>query len=112
MRDLYKSQPASCKPLGELTEVAMRGPSPFMQGQRELIAAYVSGLNAYKYCHSTHARVAAAFGVEPDLFNVLLSDIDLAPVEDRIKPILPYARKLTVPARMTEADAAATTNRS
>jgi hypothetical protein len=27
MRDLYKSQPASCKPLGELTEIAMRGPS-------------------------------------------------------------------------------------
>ena len=51
-RDLYKSRPVSCKPLGELTEVAMRGPSPFMQGQRELIAAYVSGLNAYKYCHS------------------------------------------------------------
>jgi hypothetical protein len=26
MCDLYKSQPASSKPLGELTEVAMRGP--------------------------------------------------------------------------------------
>ena len=108
MRDLYKSLPASCKPLGELTEVAMRGLSPFTQGQRELIAAYVSGLNACKYCHSTHAGVAAAFGVEPDLFNVLLSNIDLAPVEDRIKPILHYARKLTLsPARMTEGDAAA-----
>ena len=35
---------------------------------------------------------------------MLLSDIDLAPVEDRIKPILHYARKLTSsPARMTEA---------
>jgi uncharacterized peroxidase-related enzyme len=106
MRDLYKSQPASCKPLGELTEVAMRGPSPFTQG--EPIAAFVSGLNACKYCHTTHAGVAAAFGVEPDLFNVLLSDIDLVPVEDRIKPILRYARKLTFsPSRMTEADAAA-----
>jgi hypothetical protein len=42
------------------------------------------------------------------LFNVLLSDIDLAPVEDHIKPILRYARKLTLsPARITEADAAA-----
>ena len=39
---------------------------------------------------------------------MLLSDIDLAPVEYRIKPILHYARKLTLsPARMTEADAAA-----
>ena len=65
-------------------------------------------LNACKYCHTTHAGVAAAFGVEPDLFKVLLSDIDLAPAEDRIKPILRYARKLTLsPARMTEADAAA-----
>ena len=62
MRDLYKSQPTSCKPLGELTEVAMRGPSPFTQGERELIVAYVSGLNACKYCHATHAGVAAAFG--------------------------------------------------
>ena len=108
MRDLYKSQPTTCKPLGELTEAAMRGPSPLTQGQRELIAAYVSGLNACTYCHTTHAGVAAAFGVEPDLFNVLLSDIDLAPVEERIKPILRYAKKLTLsPARMTEADAAA-----
>jgi uncharacterized peroxidase-related enzyme len=108
MRDVYESQPASCKPLGQLTEVAMRGPSPFTQGQRELIAAYVSGLNACNYCHTTHAGVAAAFGVEPDLFNVLLSDIDLAPVEERIKPILCYARKLTLsPARITEDDAAA-----
>ena len=52
--------------------------------------------------------MAAAFGVEPDLFNVLLSNIDLAPVEERIKPVLRYARKLTLnPARMTDADAAA-----
>src|SRR5262249_38192388 len=106
MRDLYKSQPTGCKPLGELTESAMRGPSPCTQGECELIAAYVSGLNACTYCHTTHAGVASAFGVEPDLFNVLLSDIDLAPVEDRIKPILRYARKLTLsPARMSEADA-------
>jgi uncharacterized peroxidase-related enzyme len=107
MRDLYKAQPASCKPLGELTEVAMRGPSPFTSGQRELIAAYVSALNSCTYCHSTHAGVAGALGVAPDLF-ALLSDIDSAAVEERIKPILRYARKLTLsPARLTEADAAA-----
>lgn len=108
MRDLYKSQPASCKPLGELTEVAMRGPSPFTQGQRELVAAYVSALNACNYCHNTHAGVAAAFGVAPDLFKALLSDIDSAPVEERMKPILRYCKKLTLsPARITEGDAAA-----
>jgi hypothetical protein len=49
MRDLYRAYPPSCRPLGELTESAMRGPSPFSQGQRGLIAAYVSGLNASVY---------------------------------------------------------------
>jgi uncharacterized protein YciW len=39
---------------------------------------------------------------------VLLSDIDLAPIEDRMRPILRYAKKLTLnPTRMTGADAAA-----
>ena len=106
MRDLYRTYPASCKPLGELTEAAMRGPSPFSQGQRELIAAYVSGLNACAYCHGTHVAVAAACGVAPDLFTALLADIETAPVEARMKPILHYARKLTLsPAGMTAADA-------
>ena len=76
MRDLYRAYPATCKPLGEFTEAAMRGPSPFTQGQRELIAAYVSGLNACAYCHGTHVAVAAACGVAPDLIKALLADID------------------------------------
>ena len=107
MRDLYRAYPATCKPLGEFTEAAMRGPSPFTQGQRELIAAYVSGLNACAYCHGTHVAVAAACGVAPDLIKALLADIETAPIEARMKPILSYARKLTLnPARITAADAA------
>jgi uncharacterized peroxidase-related enzyme len=108
MRDLYRTYPATTKPLGEFTEAAMRGPSPFSQGQREMIAAYVSGLNACTYCHGTHLAVAAACGVAPELVKALLEDIDSAPVEPRMKPILNYARKLTLaPARMTPGDAEA-----
>jgi AhpD family alkylhydroperoxidase len=76
MRDLYRAYPATSKPLGEFTEAAMRGPSPFTQGQRELIAAYVSGLNACAYCHDTHVGVAAACGVAPDLCKQLLADVE------------------------------------
>jgi uncharacterized peroxidase-related enzyme len=108
MRDFYRAYPASCRPLGEFTEAAMRGPSPFTQGQRELIAAYVSGLNACAYCHGTHLGVAEACGVAPDLIKALLNDIETAPVEASMKPILRYVRKLTLsPARVTDADAAA-----
>ena len=53
MRDVYRAYQETCRPLGVLTEAAMRGRSPFTQGQRELIAAYVSGLNACTYCHGT-----------------------------------------------------------
>lgn len=107
MRNLYRAYPATCQPLGELTEAAMRGPSPFTQGERELIAAYVSGLNACVYCHGTHVGVAEACGVAPDLVKALLHDIETAPVDARMKPILGYARKLTLtPARITDADAA------
>ena len=107
MRDIYRAYPATCKPLGEFTEAAMRGPSPFAQGQRELIAAYVSGLNACTYCHGTHLAVAAACGVASDVIKALLADIETAPIEAKMKPILSYARKLTLsPARMTAADAA------
>lgn len=107
MRDLYRAYPATTKPLGEFTEAAMRGPSPFTQGQREMIAAYVSGLNACGYCHGTHVAVAAACGGAPDLIRALLDDLDGAPVEARMKPVLRYARKLTLtPAHMTPDDAA------
>jgi uncharacterized peroxidase-related enzyme len=107
MRDLYRTHPASGKPLGELTEAAMRGASPFTQGQRELIAAYVSGLNACTYCHGTHVAVAAACGIAADLFKALLTDIETAPLDVMMKPILQYARKLTLsPASITESDAA------
>jgi uncharacterized peroxidase-related enzyme len=108
MRDLYRAYPATSRPLGEFTEAAMRGPSPFTHGQRELIAAYVSGLNACVYCHATHVGLAEACGVKPDLIEALLSDIETAPIEASMKPILRYARKLTLsPARMIEADATA-----
>jgi uncharacterized peroxidase-related enzyme len=108
MRDIYRAYPETCRPLGVLTEAAMRGFSPFTQGQRELIAAYVSGLNACTHCHDTHLGVAEACGVAPDLITTLLADIETAPLELRMKPILHYVRKLTLsPARVTEADAAA-----
>ena len=108
MRDVYRAYQETCRALGVLTEAAMRGRSPFTQGQRELIAAYVSGLNACTYCHGTHLGVAEACGVAPDLISASLADVETAPLEPRMKPILRYARKLTLnPARTTEAAAAA-----
>jgi uncharacterized peroxidase-related enzyme len=86
----------------------MRGPSPLTPGERELIAAFVSGVNSCRYCHGAHSLVARAFGVDEAVLAASLDHIDIAPVDARLKPILRYARKLTeTPSRMTTADAAA-----
>ena len=86
----------------------MRGPSPLTPGQRELIAAFVSGVNSCRYCHGSHSLVARAFGIDETALAASLDNIDVAPVEARLKPILRYVRKLTeTPSRMTAADASA-----
>jgi alkylhydroperoxidase family enzyme len=47
--------PETRKPLIEFHEVLLRGPSPFTEAERELIAAYVSGLNRCRYCHGVRS---------------------------------------------------------
>jgi uncharacterized peroxidase-related enzyme len=60
IRGLLRYRPETARPLGELTEVLLRGPSTLTRGERELIAAYVSALNDCRYCTSSHSACAAA----------------------------------------------------
>lgn len=93
------------RPYGERL---MRGPSPFTPGERELIAAYVSGLNSCRFCFGVHSRVAEGFGIDAKVFAILIENADAASVAERLRPVLRYVRKLTEhPTRMTPHDAAA-----
>lgn len=104
--DVFKREPQLARPLLAFHERLLRGPSPLTVAQRELIAAYVSALNACSYCRGVHSATASAFGVEHGLLDELLRDLDDAPVEERLKPLLRYTQKLTVtPSRMSSADA-------
>lgn len=79
------------------------GPS---QTEKEILAAYCSLLNACDFCFGAHKNVCMALGVDEDLFQQLLDDIDTAPVDDKLNPLLKYVRKLTLdPSKMTEDDA-------
>jgi uncharacterized peroxidase-related enzyme len=105
---LFKAHPDTARPLIDFHELVMRGPSPLSDGERELIAAYVSGVNSCDYCHGIHTKTAEAFGVEPGLLEAAVNDLDTAPVDDKLRPILRYVGKLTAtPARMVPADAEA-----
>ena len=94
--DVLKRFPKGIKPLMEYHDVVLRGPSPFTPAERELIAAYVSGLNACGFCFGAHTTIAEALGVDAEVFTGLMNDgIDNAPVDERIKPVLRYVEILT-----------------
>ena len=102
---LFKAFPETSKPLIEFHEALLRGPSSFTEGERELIATYVSGLNHCRYCHGVHSATARLLGVRHELVDDRL-DIDAAAVDAKMRPVLRYARKLTQqPSSLIQADA-------
>lgn len=108
VRHILTLNPQAGRALVEFHTAALRNEGPLEPRHKELIAAYVSGLNACQYCFGVHAETAKAFGLEAGTLEHLLTDIDSADVDERLKPLLRYARKLTLePSRMTEADAQA-----
>lgn len=90
----------------QFSQALMRGPGPMTVAERELVAAYTSGLNRCSYCYQDHMMATEQFGTSPEVFEGLLEDVDGAAVDPKMKPILKYVRKLTLePARLTQADA-------
>jgi uncharacterized peroxidase-related enzyme len=92
----------------EFHEALLRGPSPFTEAERELIAAYVSGLNRCRYCRGVHSATAQRLGVADGLVARLVDEDDLAAAPERMRSVLAYARKLTQAAdgvNETDADA-------
>lgn len=106
---VFQAHPDPARHLLDLHEVLMRGESsPFTPGERELIAAYVSGVNSCRYCHGIHTITAEAFGVPEGLLAAAVADLDSAPVDEKIRPVLAYVGKLTrTPSLMTGDDAEA-----
>ena len=104
--DVFRLFPDTVPPLLDYHDRLLRDLSPLTVAERELIAAYVSGLNACSFCHGAHAIAASVYGVDESLFEALMSDVASAPVDERLKPILAFVAKLTrTPAMMTPADA-------
>jgi AhpD family alkylhydroperoxidase len=69
LRDVFAAFPHTSRPLLGYHQALLRGPSPFSVAERELIAAYVSGLNACDYCHGVHSATARAFGVDENSWS-------------------------------------------
>ena len=84
--DLFRLFPETSKPLIEFHEVLLRGPSPFSEGERELIATYVSSLNQCRYCQGVHAATAERLGVSAAAIQQLGWNLDDVP--EKMQPVL------------------------
>ncbi len=106
--DVFARFPRGRAELMGFTDMVLRADGALGIGERELIAAYVSALNACGFCLNAHVAFARAFGIEADRLAALIDDPDATTADDRMRPLLLYVRKLTeTPARMTAADAEA-----
>ncbi|MEI7997143.1 MAG: hypothetical protein WCH01_19805 [Methylococcaceae bacterium] len=92
--------------LFKLLEDIKSNSSPLDRSMRELIITYTSGLNQCDFCYNTHKAVSEQLGIDEKVFDQLKTDIDSTQVDERLKPVLRYVKKLTLtPDRITQADA-------
>ncbi|SNR83908.1 carboxymuconolactone decarboxylase family protein [Lutibacter flavus] len=92
-------------PMDKVSQRIMRGKSTFTSVEKEMMAAYVSGLNACSFCFGSHKIVAQQFGANPKIIEKLIDNIETAPVENKLKPIFKYLKKLTLsPSEIVQRD--------
>lgn len=104
LADVIKQFPKGWATLLDFHDEVLRSEGPLTIAERELIAAYVSGLNGCRFCYNAHTVYAESFGVAGEVFAPLMQDADSAPVEEAMRPILAYARLLTLdPKQVSEA---------
>jgi uncharacterized peroxidase-related enzyme len=88
-------RPETSKPLNELVEVLLRHPNSLTQGERELIATYVSSQNNCHYCQSIHGAIAAAhLDGNEDLVQGVKQDFNSTSVSPKLKALLNIAGKV------------------
>jgi uncharacterized peroxidase-related enzyme len=79
----------------EFTHQAMRGPSAWSVGDRELMAAYVSRANDSAFCVSAHSATARQAYQDGPKVAAALADLESAPVGDGLRATLRMLGKLT-----------------
>lgn len=93
-------RPETGKALNQLAEVLLRAPNSLPAGERELIAAYVSGLNECQFCCSSHSAFAAAqLDTGMTLVDQVRGDLDSAPISEKLRALLRIAGAVQVDGR-------------
>jgi uncharacterized peroxidase-related enzyme len=91
-------------PAKRFTHLAMRGPSAWSVGDRELMAAVVSQANESAFCIGAHTATAEQAYADPARVRAVLADLDTAPIEDGLRAMLRLLDKLTREGAVTPTD--------
>lgn len=81
--------------MGAWTQAAMRGPSEWTVGERELMAAMVARWNSCAFCVGAH-RATAVRGVGRATVAACLADFRTAPISEPLRATLGFLEILTV----------------
>lgn len=92
-------------PLGAWTQAAMRGPSAWSVGERELMAATVAKWNSCAFCVGAHGAVAAKTMTRP-VVDAVLADFRSAPITEPLKGALAFLEIMTLRPMALSADSA------
>jgi alkylhydroperoxidase family enzyme len=83
------------RPMGTVTQDAMRGPSTWSVGDRELMAAFVAKTNHSEFCTRAHSAVAEGAYRDRKKVSGVLSDLDTASIDEPLRATLLMLGKLT-----------------
>lgn len=108
IRGPLNEYPETAKPLLDLAQTLLRGDSPLSEGERELIAAYVSNRNDCTFCAGSHGAAAKhLLGSDFELIEQVWSAPEEAPLSDKLRALLRIAGKVQQSGRdVAEADVA------
>ncbi len=88
----FAFRPETAKPMRELAEVLLRGPSTLTPGERELIATFVSSRNDCYFCQTSHGAAAAAhLGDRAHLVDDVKRDFLNSGVSAKLRALLQIA---------------------
>jgi uncharacterized peroxidase-related enzyme len=88
-------RPETAKPLNELAEILLRGPSTLSPADRELIATYVSSENDCFFCQTSHGSVAAYYlGGNEELVLDIKNGFEHTDIPEKLKALLAIAGKV------------------
>lgn len=89
----YKQRTA--RPICDLTQLLLRGPSSLTEAERELIATYTSYLNDCTFCQTAHTAATCLLpGGDDAVVAAVKRDLETAPVSEKMHALLRITAKV------------------